>query len=42
MSVIDFSSVFILVGFMVVRFGVPVLGMWLLSQGLKRLAPSMP
>ena len=41
MSVIDFTSIFVLVAFMVVRFGVPILGMWLLGQGLKRLAPSM-
>ena len=42
MSVIDLTSIFVLVGLMVVRFAVPVFGIWLLGQGLKRLAPLMP
>jgi hypothetical protein len=42
MSVIDFTSMFVVVGFLVVRFGVPILGMWLLGKGLQRLVPSMP
>jgi hypothetical protein len=40
MSVWDLTSLFVLVGLTVVRLGVPVLGIWLLSTMLKRALPA--
>jgi hypothetical protein len=40
MSVLDLTSVLSLVGLTLLRFGVPVLGIWLLSTGLKRALPT--
>jgi hypothetical protein len=42
MSVLDLTSVIAVVGLTVLRIGVPVLGIWLLGQGLKRAVPSAP
>jgi len=38
MYILDLTSVVAVIGLTVLRFGVPVLGIWLLSQGLKRVA----
>jgi hypothetical protein len=40
MSVLDLTSVSVLVGLTVVRLGVPVLGIWLLNTVLKRALPA--
>ena len=40
MSVLDLTSISVLVGLTVVRLGVPVLGIWLLSTMLKRALPT--
>jgi len=40
MVILDLTSVVAVIGLTVLRFGVPVLGIWLLSQGLKRAVPS--
>ena len=42
MSVLDLTSVVALVGLMILRLGVPLLGIWLLGQGLKRMVPATP
>ena len=39
MSVLDLTSLAILVVLTVLRLGVPLLGIWLLSTGLKRALP---
>lgn len=40
MSILDLTSVFAVVGLVVLRFGLPVLGIWLLSTALKRALPA--
>jgi len=40
MVILDLTSIVAVIGLAVIRFGVPALGIWLLSQGLKRVAPS--
>jgi hypothetical protein len=42
MSILDLTSALAVVVLTVARFGVPLLGIWLLGQGLKRVAPSTP
>jgi len=42
MSVLDSTGALTLIVLVVLRLGVPLLGIWLLSQGLKRALPSMP
>lgn len=38
----DLTSVFAVVGLTILRFGVPLFGIWLLGQTLKRAMPSRP
>lgn len=40
MSVLDMTSLLALIGLILLRLGVPVLGMWLLGAGLKRVLPT--
>jgi hypothetical protein len=40
MDIPNLTSVVAVIGLAVLRFGVPVLGIWLLSLGLRRVAPS--
>jgi hypothetical protein len=39
MFILDSTSAFAVLGLAILRFGVPVIGMWLLSTGLKRALP---
>jgi hypothetical protein len=40
MSVLDSTSVVALIVLAVIRLGVPVMGLWLLSSALKRALPA--
>jgi hypothetical protein len=40
MFTLDWTSVFAVVGLTILRFGVPILGIWLLGRALKRALPS--
>jgi hypothetical protein len=40
MSILDLTSALAVVVLTVLRFGMPLLGIWLLGQALKRVAPS--
>jgi hypothetical protein len=42
MSILDLTSALAVVLLTVLRFGMPLLGIWLLGQGLKRVVPSTP
>ena len=42
MSVLDSPGALTLIVLMVLRLGVPFLGIWLLGHGLKRAMPSTP
>jgi hypothetical protein len=42
MSILDLTSALAVVALTVLRFGVPVLGIWLLGQGLKLVVPTAP
>ena len=42
MSILDLTGGLVVVLLMVFRFGVPLLGIWLLGEGLKRAVPATP
>jgi hypothetical protein len=40
MLALDWANVLMVVGLLMLRFGVPIIGIWLMSTVLKRVAPA--